>query len=81
MQLNIHSCIAGSYVEDARQQQYSPASQNNEGAELSPHSRAATPLECLTYTPEVDHDNNYPTLIRADARFIASFPIEEVSQL
>ncbi|XP_018579823.1 transcription factor GATA-4 isoform X3 [Anoplophora glabripennis] len=67
-----------SYGEEP-QPQYSPASQN-EGAEPSPHSRAATPLECLTYTtPETDQDS-YPALIR-DGRFIHNFmeevPLEE----
>lgn len=63
MQLTIRSCIAGNFVEDPGQQ-YSPASQNNDGAELSPHSRAATPLQCFTYTTEV-HPDNYQTLVRA----------------
>lgn len=78
MQLNIPSYIAGSFVEDHRQQEYSPTSQNNDGAELSPHSRAATPLECFTYTTEVDHDNNYQTLVRADARFMPNLTLDEV---
>ncbi|XP_072379792.1 uncharacterized protein [Diabrotica undecimpunctata] len=67
------------YGEDPRQQ-YSPASQN-EGAEPSPHSRAATPLECLTYTTEVDQDN-YPALVRSDGRympFTLEVPLEEAN--
>lgn len=64
MQLTIHGCIAGNFLEESGQQ-YSPASQNNDGAELSPHSRAATPLECFTYTTEV-HPDNYQTLVRAN---------------
>lgn len=77
MQLNTHFCIAGNFVDEPRQQEYSPASQNNDGAELSPHSRAATPLECFTYTTEIDQDN-YQTLVRADARFIPNLALEEV---
>lgn len=77
MQLTILICIAGNFVEEPRQQDYSPASQNNDGAELSPHSRAATPLECFTYTTEVDQDN-YQTLVRADARFIPNLALDEV---
>ncbi|XP_028154900.1 transcription factor GATA-4-like isoform X1 [Diabrotica virgifera virgifera] len=66
------------YGEDPRQQ-YSPASQN-EGAEPSPHSRAATPLECLSY--EVDQQDNYPTLVRSDGRympFTLEVPLEEAN--
>lgn len=77
MQLTIRFCIAGSFVEDSRQQEYSPASQNNDGAELSPHSRAATPLECYSYTTDVEPDN-YQTLVRADARFIPNLALDEV---
>lgn len=77
MQLTKRLCIAGNFVEDSRQQEYSPASQNNDGAELSPHSRTATPLECFTYTPDVDQDN-YQTLVRADARFIPNLALDEV---
>ncbi|XP_023013321.1 uncharacterized protein isoform X2 [Leptinotarsa decemlineata] len=61
---------------DEPHQQYSPASQS-EGAVPSPHSRAATPLECLTYTTDVDQDN-YQTLVRADGRYMQSFTLEEV---
>lgn len=64
-------------MEESRQQDYSPASQVNEGAELSPHSRATTPLECFTYTTDVDQDN-YQTLVRADARFIPTLALDEV---
>ncbi|CAG9853618.1 unnamed protein product [Phyllotreta striolata] len=69
----------GAYGEEPRQQ-YSPASQN-EGAEPSPHSRAATPLECLTYTTEVEQDN-YQTLSRSDTRYMPfslEVPIEEAN--
>ncbi|XP_056633626.1 GATA-binding factor 6-A-like isoform X2 [Diorhabda sublineata] len=55
------------YGEETRQQQYSPASQND-GAEPSPHSRAATPMECLAYT-EVEPDN-YQALVRTDGRYM-----------
>ncbi|KAG5896612.1 hypothetical protein JTB14_009523 [Gonioctena quinquepunctata] len=65
----------GTYGDEVRQQ-YSPASQSD-GAVPSPHSRAATPLECLTYTTEVDQDH-YQTLVRADGRFMQSFTLEEV---
>lgn len=77
MQLKVQPCVAGNFVEEPRQQEYSPASQHNDGAELSPHSRAATPMECFTYTTEVDQDN-YQTLVRADARFIPNLALDEV---
>lgn len=64
-------------------QQYSPASQQD-GEVPSPHSRTDTPLDCLSYVPaeqdqQQDGGGTYATgNIRADGEFVIFNRYEEV---
>lgn len=77
-------CVAaldGRFSEEPTQ--YSPAS-HHDGAEPSPHSRATTPLETLSYTAETDQENYHPTMMRSEGDYNILFNntrIDEVTLL
>lgn len=76
-QLIVLLCFAGvdTYGEDTVQ--YSPASQQ-EGEEPSPHSRTATPLECLSYA-EPEPDSYSAASMRTEGEFILFNRLDDVS--
>lgn len=85
MQLTIRLCFSTGIKEEAAVQQYSPASQQD-GEVLSPHSRTATPFDCLTYVPaeqdqQQDGGGTYATsTLRAEGEFlIFNNRLDEVS--
>lgn len=81
MQLTTHYLPSG-LAEEATSQQYSPASQR-EGEVPSPHSRTATPLDCLSYVsaePDQDGTTTYTTgTLRADGEFVIFNRFDDVS--
>lgn len=66
------------YTDEQQQQQYSPASQH-EGAEQSPGSRSATPLEFTTYQTTDTEQDNYHNLNLIRAENGTYFRFDEVS--
>lgn len=64
--------VIGEYNGEEATQEYSPSSQPAEGAELSPHSRAATPLECMQYGP-TGGDYQRATILHDTSEYIDAF--------
>ncbi|XP_065162944.1 transcription factor GATA-6-like isoform X2 [Atheta coriaria] len=64
--------VIGEYNGEEATQEYSPSSQPAEGAELSPHSRAATPLECMQYGA-TGGDYQRATILHDTSEYIDAF--------
>lgn len=85
MQLSRLWCVFIGLTEEAVTQQYSPASQQD-GEVPSPHSRTATPMDCLTYVStepdqqQQDGGGTYATgTLRADGEFVIFNRFDDVS--